>query len=134
MSPLDCTLLNPQQFCICTKFKSNPCHIHGLYALMATTWTSLNQHLMCVISGFRYKVADNLALWGYYHYSLHNNPKERSSQQLNCLLSNAEQILSATFSLPVASKLLSRTASVCAEMTQDYRQHCGQFNCKSNYC
>jgi len=86
---------------------------------------------MCVISGFRYKVADNLALWGYYHYSLHNNPKERSSQQLNCLLSNAEQILSATFSLPVASKL---TASVCAEMTQDYRQHCGQFNCKSNYC
>ena len=146
MSPSDCTLPNPQQFCIRTKFRSNPCHIHGLYALMASRWTSLNRHLMCMISGVCYKVAEKCALLGYYHYSLRNNPRERSCQQLNSLFSNAEQSAIKLFILqcrtniiwqlllPAASNLLSRMASVCAEMTQDYRQHCGQFICKSNYC
>jgi hypothetical protein len=29
----------------------------------------------CVISGFHRVVAENCALLGYYHYSLHNNPE-----------------------------------------------------------
>jgi hypothetical protein len=33
-----------------------------------------------VISGFRHEVAENCAVLGYYHYSLRNNPEERSSQ------------------------------------------------------
>jgi len=33
-----------------------------------------------VISGFHREAADNWDLLGYYHYSLRNDPEERSSQ------------------------------------------------------
>jgi hypothetical protein len=126
-------LPDPQQLWIFTDFRTNPRHNHHLYALMATGWPSLNRQLKCKSSGFCCKLAANCALLGYYYHSLHNNPRKCSSQQLTVYSPMQDKYYLKT-SPSSCSNLLSRKASVCAEMTQDYQQCCGQFNCKSNYC
>jgi hypothetical protein len=43
--------------------------------------THIQQAKLYEISGFRCEADENCGLLGYYHYSLRNNPEERSSQQ-----------------------------------------------------